>query len=80
MKTFKYYKLGTGYKEKQYDVIKLKDKEWKGILNIVDKRTDIIKNRGDLEQHGSDGEDFIEVSVWELEELLVRAFLLGKEN
>lgn len=37
-----------------------------------------LEGRGDLEAHGNDSEDFIEISVWTLEEALVKAYELGK--
>ena len=37
-----------------------------------------VDSRGDLEEHGCDSEDFIEVSVWSLKKTLEEAYQLGK--
>lgn len=39
-----------------------------------------LQGRSDLEEHGSDSEDFIEVSVWTLKEALLAVYELGKQN
>ena len=37
-----------------------------------------VENRGDLEAHGCDSEDFIEVPVWGIQKAMEEAYLLGK--
>lgn len=37
-----------------------------------------LAGRKNLESHGNDSEDFIEISVWTLKEALVKAYELGR--
>lgn len=48
------------------------------LYKIASKHNDAIKQRGDLERRWSDSEDFIELSVWSIEEMLKEAYELGK--
>lgn len=57
----------------------LSDSEYARILEIA-RSISQVAERGDLKQRYSDREDFIEVSVWTLEEVLKKAFLAGKES
>lgn len=36
-----------------------------------------IEDRGDLEVHNSDDEDFFEISIWSLKDILMEAYELG---
>lgn len=38
----------------------------------------VIKDRGGLDEHGCDSEDFIETSVWSIQAMLEKAYELGK--
>ena len=37
-----------------------------------------VDSRGNLEEHGCDSEDFIEVPVWGIQKAMEEAYLLGK--
>ena len=49
----------------------------KQLLNIAKANSYEIEVRGDLETRNSDGEDFIEMSVWGIKEMLKQAYELG---
>lgn len=53
-------------------------KQAKALLEIAKNAAYAIEKRGDLEYRMNDSEDFIEVSVGSIEEMLEQAFLLGK--
>lgn len=50
------------------------------LVNIALENLVSLEGRGDLEAHNSDSEDFVEVSVWELERVLHLAYELGKNS
>ncbi len=50
----------------------------KKLLEIAKKNSVAVENRGDLKSRHSDSEDFIEVSVWGIEEMLKAAYELGR--
>lgn len=52
----------------------------KKLLEIAMKRCYSIECRGDLEDHGSDSEDFIEVSVSAIKDIMEQAYELGKSE
>ena len=54
--------------------------EQKLLYKIAAKHNDAIKRRGDLERRWSDSEDFIELSVWSIEEMLKEVYDLGKAS
>lgn len=54
-------------------------KEKKLLYGIAAKHIYSVENRGDLEAHYSDEEDFIEASVWGLEAALEAAYRAGME-
>ena len=68
----------------------MKDKSFKDAMESLKKKNEQrvtemalqmipeLEGRGDLEAHGNDSEDFIEISVWTLKEALVKAYELGK--
>lgn len=58
----------------------LTKKELAALLNIAKECSAAVDNRGDLAERGCDSEDFIEVSVWGIEEMLRRAYELGKSQ
>ena len=39
-----------------------------------------VEQRGDLETRNSDEEDFLDISVWSLKEMLKQAYELGKKD
>ena len=45
----------------------------KKLLEIAKKASCVIAERGDLQRRYSDSEDFIEVAVWGIEEMLKEA-------
>lgn len=47
------------------------------LLEIAKKNSSEIKYRGDLERRYTDSEDFIELSVWSLKQMLIDAFEAG---
>ena len=52
----------------------------KKLLEIAKKASCVIAERGDLQRRYSDSEDFIEVAVWGIEEMLKAAYELGKSE
>lgn len=50
------------------------------LYEIAAKHSYQVSERGDLEQHWNDSEDFIEVSVWSLEAMLQEAYEAGKNS
>lgn len=54
-------------------------KEKKLLYEIAAKHIYRVENRGDLEAHRSDEEDFIETSVWGLEAALEATYRAGME-
>lgn len=53
-------------------------KEQKALLEIAKRLMVSVDSRGDLEERGNDGDDFIEVSVWGIQKAMEEAYLLGK--
>lgn len=53
-------------------------KEQKALLEIAKRLMASVDSRGDLEERGNDGEDFIEVPVWGIQKAMEEAYLLGK--
>lgn len=49
----------------------------KQLLEIAKESSSVIKARGDLKERYNDEEDFIEVAVWSIEEMLKAAYELG---
>ncbi len=47
------------------------------LLNIAKENSVAIEERGDLKRRYSDSEDFIEVPVWGIEDMLKAAYELG---
>lgn len=60
------------------DENKITDKELKRLLEIAKKNIVSLKNRTDLERHFNGEEDFFEIAIWELKEVLITAYELGK--
>lgn len=58
---------------------KLKKIEKNALLNIAKKYMAAVEMRGDLEERGCDGEDYIEIPVWALMKALEEAYNFGKE-
>ena len=54
------------------------EKLYKELLKIANEELRI--GREDLENHNSDSEDFLEVSIWGLKAALVKAYELGKQE
>lgn len=57
---------------------KVTKKQAAALLEIAKEASYTIERRGDLEERGWDGEDFLEVSVKSIEWMLEQAYLLGK--
>lgn len=57
---------------------KVTKKQAAALLKIAKEASYTIECRGDLEERGWDGEDFLEVSVKSIEWMLEQAYLLGK--
>lgn len=49
----------------------------KQLLNIAKELSYTVEMRGDLDSRMNDEEDFIDISVWTLQEMLERAYQLG---
>lgn len=49
------------------------------LLKIAMENSVEIEERGDLKRHYSDSENFIEVPVWGIEEMLKQAYELGRK-
>lgn len=49
------------------------------LLKIAKENSVVIDERGDLKRRYIDSEDFIEVPVWGIEEMLKQAYELGKK-
>lgn len=49
----------------------------KRLLEIAKRNSHAVRGRGDLEARYSDSEDFIDVSVWSLQDILEEAYRLG---
>ncbi len=52
----------------------------KKLLEIAKEYSIAIKERGDLKVRNNDSDDFIDVSVWGLEQMLQQAYKLGREG
>lgn len=57
---------------------KITDKELKQLSEIAKKNIVPLRNRTDLERHFNGEEDFFEIAIWELKEVLIAAYELGK--
>lgn len=52
----------------------------KALLEIAKKNSYLIRERGDLEKRNNDSEDFLDISVWSLKQMLKEAYELGKQS
>lgn len=52
--------------------------EEKALLEIAKRLMASVDSRGDLEEHGCNSEDFIEVPVWGIQKAMEEAYLLGR--
>ena len=59
---------------------RINDRRNQALLEIAKKHSCGIEERGDLEKRNNDSEDFLEVPVWSLKEMLKEAYELGKQN
>ena len=59
---------------------RINEKRDKALLEIAKKNSCAIEERGDFEKRNNDSEDFLEVSVWSLKEMLKEAYEIGKQN
>ncbi|MFM1524774.1 MULTISPECIES: DUF6900 domain-containing protein [Helcococcus] len=57
---------------------KIKEKDEKKVLEIAKKHSIEIQRRGDFEKRNTDSEDFIEISVWSLKEMLLEVYEAGR--
>jgi len=57
---------------------RINDRRDQALLEIAKKHSCAIEERGDLEKRNNDSEDFLELSVWSLKEMLKEAYELGK--
>lgn len=58
----------------------LTKKQQEALLEIAKRLMASVDSRGDLEERGSDSEDFIEVPVWGIQKAMEKAYLLGKAS
>lgn len=49
------------------------------LLKIAKRFSSSVEQRGDLKARNNDSEDFIDISVWGLEQMLQQAYKLGRE-
>lgn len=49
------------------------------LLKIAKRFSASVEQRGDLKARNNDSEDFIDISVWGLEQMLQQAYKLGRE-
>lgn len=52
----------------------------KKLTDIAEKYISAVKKRGDLRPHCNDDDDFMEISIWELQEALTAAYEAGENN
>lgn len=52
----------------------------KKLLQIAKQYSASVKQRGDLKERNNDADDFIDISVWGLEQMLQKAYALGREE
>lgn len=50
------------------------------LLEIAKKHSYAVESRGDLEKRNNDSEDFLDISVWSLKEMLREAYELVKQS
>lgn len=55
-------------------------KEYSKLLEIAKDRIYAVEQRGDLEPRNNDTEDFIEVSVGSIKDILIAAYKLGQQS
>lgn len=58
----------------------MSDKDYMDLTKIATKLSYRLRDRGDLETRNSDMEDFIILPIWEVKEIIIAAFSLGKGN
>lgn len=57
---------------------KITKKEYEALLQMAKETSVAVGERGDLERRYSDGEDFLDQAVWSLKEMLINAYMMGK--
>lgn len=53
-------------------------KEYEALLEMAKKTCLAVRLRGDLEKRSSDSDDFLDLAVWGLKEMLIEAYEMGK--
>ena len=72
---------GIGWKIKQIkEMEKMKESTYKKLIKIANECIPELNNRPTLKEMKSDSLDFFETSVWNLEEALIAAYKLGKQE
>lgn len=57
---------------------RISKREYAAILEIAKRNSFLIEERGDLKTRSSDEEDFLDMAVWSIEEMLIQVYELGK--
>ena len=52
----------------------------KALLKVAQENIRAMENRSDLKEHRNGEEDFLEITIWDLEAALKAAFELGKAS
>lgn len=59
---------------------KISQKTLKALEQIAMKKSAVIEDRGGLERKWNDEMDFPEIAVWSIEEMLIAAYELGRQE
>lgn len=59
---------------------RISKREYAALLEIAKRNSYPIERRGDLQTRSSDEQDFLDMSVWSIEEMLIQAYELGKSQ
>lgn len=57
---------------------KISKKVEKQLLEIAKRNSATIEERGSLERRYSDSEDFLDIAVWSIQQMLEEAYELGR--
>ena len=60
--------------------MKISKRTQRKLLEIAKENMYAVQERGDLETRHSDGEDFLDISVWGLKAALEAAYELGRQE
>lgn len=58
----------------------MSDNEYIALNKLATRLSYVLRDRGNLETRNNDNEDFVIVPIWDIKNVVIAAYELGKEN